>query len=169
MIGSRVPKNKLEEMIEVDIPGHRRLQLHHLVLDYNGTLAEDGLLIPGVEPTLQSLSKDIGIHVLTADTFGNVRSRLANVPCNLVILAPTQQDIGKRDYVRELGAQNAASIGNGRNDRLMLKESALGIAVILQEGCAAETLAAADAVCTDIVSALKLLSNPLRLIATLRS
>ena len=56
-----------------------------------------------------------------------------------------------------------------RNDRLMLKEAALGIAVILKEGASAESVAAADVVCTDIVAALELLQNPLRLIATLRT
>ena len=59
-------------------------------------------------------------------------------------------------------------MGNGRNDQLMLEEAALGIAVILEEGAAAVTLSAADVVCTNIVSALELLDNPLRLIATLR-
>jgi soluble P-type ATPase len=61
------------------------------------------------------------------------------------------------------------AVGNGRNDRLMLQESALGIAVILNEGAAMQTLLCADVVCTDIVAALQLLIHPLRLTATLRS
>jgi len=51
----------------------------------------------------------------------------------------------------------------------MLKKAVLGIAVILEEGAAAETIIAADVVFTNIVSALDLLTNPLRLTATLRS
>ena len=47
--------------------------------------------------------------------------------------------------------------------------AALGLAVIQREGAAAETLNAADVVCGDILSALELLTNPLRLVATLRS
>lgn len=35
-------------MIEIDIPGFRLLKLNHLVLDYNGTLALDSLLLPEV-------------------------------------------------------------------------------------------------------------------------
>ena len=50
----------------------------------------------------------------------------------------------------------------------MLKKSALGIAVIQDEGAAADTVMASDIVCTDIISALELLFNPLRLVATLR-
>jgi soluble P-type ATPase len=60
-------------------------------------------------------------------------------------------------------------MGNGRNDRLMLEHSALGIAVILDEGAASVTVTAANVVCTDIRLALDLLANPLRLVATLRS
>ena len=156
-------------MIAIDIPGYKKLQLFHLVLDYNGTLGCDGQLLAGVKSILQALSNDIKIHVLTADTFGNVKSQLTEIPCNLFILSPAKQDIGKRDYVRGLGVEKAVCIGNGRNDRLMLKESALGIAVVLEEGGAAETLIAADVVCTGIVSALELVRNPLRLTATLRS
>lgn len=51
----------------------------------------------------------------------------------------------------------------------MLKASALGIAIILGEGVATETLLASDVVCTSIIDALDLLRNPLRLTATLRS
>jgi soluble P-type ATPase len=51
----------------------------------------------------------------------------------------------------------------------MLKEAVLGIAVILTEGAAVETVVAADVVCTSINAALELLKNPLRLAATLRS
>ena len=60
-------------------------------------------------------------------------------------------------------------MGNGRNDRLMLDEAALGVVVVQREGAAVETLLAADVVCQSIVDALDLLLNPLRLKATLRS
>jgi len=155
-------------MIEISIPGRGKLQCRYLVLDYNGTLAVDGLLIEGVRETLQQLSDTLEIHVLTADTFGKARSGLTGIDCKLSILPIDRQDIGKRGYVTDLGAEFSVCIGNGRNDRLMLKEASLGIAVIQEEGAAAETLLAADVVCSGIVSALELLSNPLRLVATLR-
>ena len=44
-------------MIAVDIPGLRELSLEHLVLDYNGTLAEDGNLLPGVAAALKALAQ----------------------------------------------------------------------------------------------------------------
>jgi soluble P-type ATPase len=156
-------------MIEFAIPGYRKLRLNHLVLDYNGTLACDGNLIDGVGETLEALSTQLELHVLTADTFGNVKTAMAGTPCRIEILPPKNQDIGKLKYVEQLGLEQTVCIGNGRNDRLMLKEAALGIAVFLEEGAAAQTIVAADVVVPDILDALNLLSHPQRLVATLRS
>jgi soluble P-type ATPase len=155
-------------MIEIDIPGYRKLQLETVILDYNGTIACDGTLIAGVKENLSALADRLQVHILTADTFGKARSGLEGMKCELSVLAPGAQDIGKLEYVKELGAGHAVCVGNGRNDRLMLKEAALGIAVIQEEGASAGTILAADIVCTDIVSALQLLAHPMRLIATLR-
>lgn len=156
-------------MIEVAIPGYRILKLEHLVLDYNGTLAVDGEPLAGVTDALKNLTKSLEVHVLTADTFGKVQSRLEGLPIKISILPLENQDTGKLDYVKILGAVRTVCMGNGRNDRLMLKEAALGVAVILDEGVAVETLNSADVVCTSILSAFELLTNPLRLTATLRS
>jgi soluble P-type ATPase len=156
-------------MIEIDIPGYKKLRLKYIVLDYNGTLGCDGEIIDGVAARLESLAKKLEIHVVTADTFGIARSKLQGLPCELSILPEKNQDIAKRDYVKRLGSGSTACIGNGRNDRLMLKEAALGIAVILEEGAAVKAVEEADVICTSIISALELLSNPLRLVATLRS
>jgi len=156
-------------MLEISIPGYGELQLDHLVMDYNGTLACDGRLLDGVREALQTLSVKLQLHVITADTFGKAAGELENVPAGLLVLPVDNQDLGKLEYVKQLGSRHSVCIGNGRNDRLMLEEAALGIAVVLQEGAAAETLQAADVVCPSIVSALELLTNPLRLVATLRS
>jgi len=156
-------------MIEIDIPGNKILQLEHLVLDYNGTLAFDGALIDGVKESLAELSQMLTVHVITADTFSSVKKALEDIDCNLALIPLDHQDVAKLEYVKKLGCEKTVSMGNGFNDRLMLRESALGVAVIQEEGAAFKTLASADIVCTDIKSALSLLDNPLRLIATLRS
>ena len=156
-------------MLKFDIPGYPALQLRHLVLDYNGTLAVDGRLEAGVGQLLTQLSADLDIHVITADTFGKVRQGMAAVPCTVSVLPADNQDQAKLDYVNRLGADQTVCMGNGRNDRLMLKSAGLGVAVILAEGAAVETLLAADVVCKTIVDALELLMQPLRLTATLRS
>ena len=156
-------------MLEIDIPGYRHLQLKHIVLDYNETIAWDGNLIAGVKENLIVLSDKLQVHILTADTFGKAHDNLEDIACQLSILAPDEQDIGKLNYIKALGADHIVCVGNGRKDRLMLKGAALGIAVILEEGAAADAVAAADIVCTHILSALELLQHPLRSIATLRT
>lgn len=156
-------------MIEIEIPGFRLLQLAHLVLDYNGTLAVNGDLIEGVKSRLNDLAGSLGIHVVTADTFGKAARALDGLNGRLVILPPGNQAAAKADYVRQLGGQATVAIGNGRNDRLMLEQAALGIAVLGEEGTAAAAILAADLVVQDVFSALELFRNPRRLVATLRS
>ena len=156
-------------MIHIEIPGHRTLSIDHLVLDYNGTIAEDGALVDGVPPLIASLAERCTVHVVTADTFGKARATLEGLPCALTVLPVAEQARAKFDYVRSLGSERVAAIGNGRNDRLMLDEAALGIAVVQREGSALDAITSADVVCTDIVSALELFLNPLRVVATLRS
>jgi len=156
-------------MIALSIPGFGALELRHLVLDYNGTLAVDGKLLPGVRDALSALGDDIEIHVVTADTFGRASVELAGLGVNLTIVAETAQAEAKLAHVERLGAAGVVAIGNGRNDRMMLAAAALGVALVQAEGASAEALGAADIVATGIVDALDLLRHPKRLIATLRS
>ena len=156
-------------MIEIIVPGYRSLRLQHLVMDYNGTLAQDGHLLEGVRSRLKSLAGQLRLHMIMADTFGMARGQLTGLPCKLVILPVEEQAQGKLTYVDNLGRDQVAAIGNGRNDRLMLEVAALGIALIQGEGAAFETLSAADVIMPDIQSALDVLLFPKRLVATLRS
>ena len=156
-------------MLEVTIPGYKTLLLSFLVLDYNGTIACDGRLIAGVKERLETLSENVSIHILTADTFGSVQEEMTGIPCEVVVIAKENQTQAKVDYVRQLGCQKTAAVGNGRNDALMVKEAVLGIVVIQEEGAAGETLLSADIATRSILDALDLLLHPLRLTATLRS
>lgn len=156
-------------MIDIDIPDFGRLQLQHAVFDYNGTLALDGQLLPGVAQDLQALATHLSVHVITADTFGVAAAQLQGMPVALVLTPPSDQAQAKLDFVRQLGAQATVAVGNGRNDSRMLQAAALGIALVQAEGGAAVTLAAADVVCTSLRDAVALLLNPKRLVATLRS
>ena len=74
-------------MMEFDIPGFRRLQIRHLVLDYNGTIAVDGILLEGVGERIRALAEHLAIHVITADTFGNAARQVAGLPLEVKILA----------------------------------------------------------------------------------
>lgn len=155
-------------MLNIDIPGFGKLELKHVVLDYNGTLALDGELLEGVKTRLVKLAEIIQIHIVTADTFGRAASQLQNIPCTLHIIEKNNEDLQKKKYVQSLGSQNVAAIGNGNNDKSMLKAARIGIAVSGDEGCAYEAMKAANIIVTDINQGLDLLLNPLRMKATLR-
>ena len=112
-------------MIEVTIPGNGKLRLEHLVLDYNGTLACDGALLPGVSERLVRLAECLDIHVITADTFGTAQKALEGLPVTLRILPPVGQGHAKMAYVSQLGRNRVVAVGNGRNDRLMVQAAVL--------------------------------------------
>ena len=144
-------------MISVRIPGFADLCLEHLVLDYNGTIAEDGAVLAGVQLLLAALAHDLTVHVVTADTFGRAAEQLAAMRLRLTILPEGDQAEGKLRFIQQLSVDRVVAIGNGRNDRRMVAAAALGIAVIQREGGASATLAAADIVVTSILDALELL------------
>lgn len=156
-------------MVQLEIPEFGKIELESLVMDYNGTLAVDGELQPGVANRLRILSTKLSLYVLTADTFGTVKSRLKSLPVEIVVLKGSDnQAKAKEAFVAKLGASQTAAIGNGRNDRLMVARARVGVAVMLSEGASTATVTAADVVVAKIEDALDLFLNPLRLKATLR-
>jgi len=155
-------------MLNIEIPGFHTLCLEHLVLDFNGTMASDGQLLAGISPRIQALARELTIHVITGDTHGGAQSQLQGLPLRLTVLDAKHQAEAKLTYIRELGAEHVACIGNGRNDRLMLQEASLGFAVAGTEGASIEAILAANLFVPDIHQALDLLRAPQRLVATLR-
>ena len=158
--------------MDIAIPGRKIMHLAHLVLDVNGTVAVSGQLVDGVREQVQAL-RQAGwqVHWITADT----RGRQADLdeqmgwPANRIsadtVAGEAQQ---KASFVQDLGSESVVSMGNGSNDAEMLREAALGIAVLGPEGLAVDALLAADAVAPSIHHALDLLLDPSRLVATLR-
>jgi soluble P-type ATPase len=106
--------------------------------------------------------------VVTGDAFGSAEAELAALDVNLLVLSEKDQAISKEDYLRTLGLHGVVAIGNGSNDRYMLQQSALGIAVIGPEGASSVAIGSADLVALDILSALDMLTHPQRIIASLR-
>ncbi|HHY40648.1 MAG TPA: ATPase P [Syntrophaceticus sp.] len=156
-------------MLTVDIPGMGELNLQHLVLDYNGTIAFDGSLIQGVEEKLNQLADALNIYIVTADTFGTVCQKCRNIKGEIKVLKSSNGALEKERFVESLGAEKVVAVGNGINDSLMLKKAALGIIVIGEEGAASLALNNADIIVKDIHDALGLLLNKIRIKATLRS
>jgi soluble P-type ATPase len=157
-------------MITIDLPQYKKpIEIENLMLDYNGTLAIDGVLIPKVEEMLIEISKKLNIYIITADTFGLVKAQLKNIPCNLKILESTNQSEAKLNFLNSINSSKTICIGNGFNDSLMLKNSIIGISVIQKEGASVNAINSADIVCFSIIDALELINNPLRIKATLRN
>jgi soluble P-type ATPase len=151
--------------IVVAVPGERPVVLSHLVLDFNGTLAEDGNLLPGVAARLRKLGRQLRIVVVTADTFGKARSALKGLPVEVEIVESGQD---KLRLLKRLGPSHTVAIGNGRNDVPIMQKAALGIVVLGPEGAAGQAVQAADILVRDIRDGLDLLLQPLRLKATYR-
>jgi soluble P-type ATPase len=155
-------------MLELAVPGRPAIAAAHLVMDYNGTLAVDGNLMPGVAERLGALAGRLDLHVITADTFGLAAVELGGLPVTLQIIGAGDQAAAKLALVEALGPAGVVALGNGANDHLMLKRAALGICVLGSEGVATPTLLASDVVVRSAVDALDLLLHPGRLVATLR-
>jgi P-type E1-E2 ATPase len=156
------------EMIEIEIPGWTTCRFRHLALDVNGTIAKDGKLLPGVQELFAELRSRLEIHLITADTHGNQDSIDRSLGLASVRIPFQNQAKAKRDYVEQLGADTVVAMGNGANDAAMLESAALGIVIIGPEGSSVEALLKAKIAAPDIQTALGLLLNPKRLIATLR-
>ncbi len=156
-------------MINVNILGFEDLTLTDVIFDYNGTLAVDGILIEGVAEQLIALAEKINIHVVTGDSLGTARDELKGIPCTVFITPQREQGLAKQAYIQKLNPQSTISIGNGRNDQQIMKESAVGVIILGPEGAAKEAVMAADIIVTNIFDAINLLLHPGHLLSTLRS
>jgi soluble P-type ATPase len=90
-------------MIRIEIPGTPALTLSHLVLDYNGTLAVNGILVDGVLERLDVLAQQLSVHVITADTYGTVAEQIAGKSIALHVIGADAQDSQKLAFVESLG------------------------------------------------------------------
>lgn len=156
-------------MLNITIPGGHDYCIKHLVLDYNGTIACDGLIKAGVLEQLNQLAEELQVHVITADTHGSVHKACAGSDITVHVISKDKQDQQKQNYIKILGAQQTIAVGNGVNDELMLHQAALGIAVMQEEGVATKTLMASDLVFYSITDVLQSLIQSKRLIASLRN
>lgn len=154
--------------MDYSIPGYKTLHLTNLLLDYNGTIALDGTVLPGVKEALDRLSADFSIYVLTADTHGTAKAMCSELPVTILTFPSDTAMESKLEIVNRLGAETCAAIGNGRNDCKMCRASAFSAAILGEEGMYSGLIASTDVCTRSILDALALLEKPKRLIATLR-
>ncbi len=154
-----------QKRVVIVVPGRPSLTLSYLMLDFTGTLARDGTLLPGVASRLRALSRRLTIVVATADTLGRAITSLDGLPIEIKLVKTGQE---KLRLLERLGPSRVMAIGNGRNDVPMVRRAAIGVAVVGPEGAASDLIGAADIVVRDIRDGLDFLAKPLRLTATLR-
>ena len=155
-------------VITIDIPGRAVLEIEHVLLDYNGTIAADGALTPGVAELITSLTQCVHVEVLTAETYGTVQTQCGPLVVEVVTFPRAGAAAFKQAYAQKLEGQ-IACLGNGYNDVEMFDESDLRIAVLDTEGTYAGLLAHADILARSAAEALALLLNTDRIRATLRT
>jgi P-type E1-E2 ATPase len=162
--------NDFEEgfMITVPVPGWGELSIEYVMVDFNGTAALDGKLKKEVKEIIDNISRYVKVFVITADTYETADAELGLANVAFIKVGKSASGEEKAKVVRELGPEKIVAIGNGANDALMLKEAALGIAVVGEEGCSTALMKEADLLVTDVVTALGLVAHPERLVATLR-
>lgn len=153
-------------MIELNIPGWGDLRLEHLVMDVNGTIAEDGKLVVGVIPRIYRLGQQINLHLLTADTH-KTQARI-DTYLNMKAHIITGGGAEKAAYVENLGAECVVAIGNGFNDVQMCQVAKVSVAVLGPEGLATALIPATHLLVQNAADALDLLLYPERLRASLR-
>lgn len=148
-----------------EIPNIGPLDIETVILDLNGTIAIDGVLIEGVKELVEELCKHFRVLLFTGDTHrnGGLIAKELGIEMRL-----TPDAEAKAEEATKLNPETCAAIGNGRIDLEMFKVVRLPIAVILQECAWTETVNASKIQSTSIIDALNLLLKPKRLIATMR-
>jgi soluble P-type ATPase len=158
----------VSKVISISIPGWGNMEIENIVLDLNGTIATDGKIPLEVKEKINCLSDKTKIYILTADTQGTATEGSSDMGVELLKVSEKDSAEVKLRVLESLDPTRTVAIGNGNNDRLILKEAVLGIAVLGEEGMSVSAMKGADIIVKDISSALDLFLRPKRLIATLR-
>ena len=156
-------------MIEIEIPGRDQpLRITSVVLDYNGTIARDGVLLEAAAERIRRLTGRAAVYILTADTYGTVEAQCSGLGAEVRTFPREGAASCKLDIVRGLGG-GVCAVGNGLNDIEMCRAADLSIGVVEREGLCAALLPHVDVLVTAPEDALDLLLQTNRLRATLRS
>ena len=154
-------------MISIDIPGWENITIENIVLDLNGTIATDGKISVDVKEKIKTLSQKAKVYILTADIQGTAGDESKDIGIELVKIPGENSKNKKFEFLKTLNLDKTIVIGNGNNDQLILREAALGIAVLGDEGVSGLALKSAEILVKSISDALDLFLKPKRLMATL--
>lgn len=154
-------------MLIIRRPNQQPLEIDFMLIDFEGTLAQDRRVHPKAKDKLNLLSKRTQIYIFTKGDREVIEGVLKRVKAEICYLKEGESSRAKVDLLHQLGAMRTIAIGNGCDDALMVEEAGLGICVVGKEGASGETMKKADVVVTDILDALDFLLKPLRHQATL--
>ena len=152
----------------IDIPGYKTLKLNTLLLDYNGTIATDGVIPDSIKERICRLAADFRILVLTADTHGTAKNQCEGLHLEVCTFPVGNAGDYKEEIINQCGGENCVCMGNGRNDIKMFRGAALSIGIMDTEGMCGALLNESDICVKSIEDGLDLLLNPKRIIADLR-
>jgi len=154
--------------MKIDIPNVGSYSIENIVFDFNGTLAKDGKVPPRVYRQILGLAQDFNVFIITADTFGTVEEIFNGTDVKIEIVSKDNGTLDKKHLIESLDSEETIALGNGSNDVLMLKESAISIAVLGQEGLSIEALKNSDLIIKNINDFFEMMKEPKKLVATLR-
>jgi soluble P-type ATPase len=149
-------------MISIQRPGMESLDIHFVLIDFEGTLAMDGRVHPKAKDKVNLLSKRVTITILTKSNREKVEETLRKMRAEILYVTEGDSSQQKLNALQRLGAHQTAVIGNGLDDVRILEQAGLGMCVIGKEGASAEAMAKADLVVTHVLDALDFLLKPLR-------
>ena len=154
--------------MHIEIPGYTTLDLKYLLLDYNGTIALDGVMSDSAKNLIRKVSEELEVFILTADTHGTAAAECKDLPVTLKTFPTDNAMHSKLSILESLDKASCCAIGNGRNDILMCANAALSICIMGEEGCCSKLIEHTHITVKSIENGLELLLKPKRLIATLR-
>jgi len=154
-------------MILIERPGQEPLEIDHLLIDFEGTLAMDRRVHPKAKDKINLLSKRLKIYIFTKEEKERVEEALKRVKAEIIFLNRGEASRQKLELIQSLGAFRTAVIGNGIDDLSIMKEAALGMVILGKEGTSGALIQIANLVFTDVIDALDFLLKPLRQSATL--
>jgi soluble P-type ATPase len=149
-------------MISIQRPGMENLDIHFVLIDFEGTLAMDGRVHPKAKDKVNLLSKRATITILTKSNREKVEETLRKMKVEILYVTEGDSSQQKLNALQRLGPHQTAVIGNGLDDVRIMEQAGLGMCVIGKEGASAEAMAKADLVVTHVLDALDFLLKPLR-------
>jgi soluble P-type ATPase len=149
------------------IPGRQPMEIKTVILDLNGTLTIDGMMIDGVKERIEKLrSEALRLFLFSGDTQGTGAAIARDLGLEFRL---TPDANAKAAEAKTLEPETAATIGNGAIDLELFKTVRLRILTLQAEGVSPQTLLESDIVVPSVNDALDLFLKPKRLIATLRT